>query len=180
MARRPRGTLPQLQSDTVLFGHIASRLEGVDQDRLDAWAKELGIQPGAEVLRRRPVDANRLKGRGRAASAVRPWLLLDWREFDFFVAAVRLRAETGERQLDQLEQVPGVIELLACGQASELLALVVYQRRHEQEALRMRLAEFGELLSWAEVDDHRQTAAISTLRWLTRDAAEREGLRSPP
>jgi hypothetical protein len=177
MGRHSLGELPLKRSDTVLFGHIASRLEGVDKGGLDAWAQVLGIQPGAEVLRRRPDAAERLQGGPGARSAIRPWLSLDWRELDFFLAIARLRITEDSNQLNQLEAVRGVIELLACRQAGELFVTVVYQRRREQESLKLRLAEFGEVLGWSEVDDHRPAALISTIRALARDAAAREGLR---
>lgn len=174
MSGKAKGTVAQLRSDTVLFGHIAFRLEGLGHDQLDAWADELKIHPRGEALRRKPEASARLEGGPDVEAVIRPWLLLDWQELNFFMAMVKVHVERPSDQLDQLEEVPGVIDLFACDGSAELIALVVYERRRDKESLHLRLSEFGQVASWNEVSDHRPTAAISTLRGLTSEAANRE------
>jgi hypothetical protein len=177
MGRRTKGDLAQRRSDTLLFAHIAARMEGVDRGALDAWADRLGLEVDAEAIRHKPAAAERLDGRDHLA-IVRPWLSVDWRALDFFFAIVDLEGATTEQELRQIEAIPGVIDLFAILDEAQLVAHVVYERLQDRESLRVKLGEFCQITSWREVAQHRPGAAISTARRLATEAADREHLRT--
>ena len=186
MGRLPRGDENQPRTDAALFGHIAYKLEGKKGKELDAWAQALGIDVGADGLRKAPLHSARLQQASGRRPALRPWLAVDWIELNFFVVSARLRLERGDEEgerrsrgdeaLDQLVRLPGVVDLHSLGEGALAQLIVVYEHRQEREALKRRLGEFGLLESWEEVDSHRPEAAISTSRALALEAAGREGL----
>jgi hypothetical protein len=176
MPRRPQGTDSQPRTDAALFAHLAYKLEGINLADLEPWAKDLGLKVGVDALRKASSRAARLADRPTPSAAVRPALWIDWAELNFYVAIVRLRLDGGPAAIDQLEGVSGVVELFGLDGGGEALAVVIYERYHDEEALKVRLAEFGEIVTWEAVRDQRPTAAISTLRSLAREAAARENL----
>jgi hypothetical protein len=176
MARHPVGTIRQPLTDTVLFAHIASRLENVGNNDLGAWALGLGLQAGPQAIRGAPRTATRLIGVAAPGRAIRPWALIDYEALNFFMAVARLQIPGGEAVLDRLEQVRGVIDLLCVKENTEIIATVIYERRHEMNALQSVLVEFGKITEWQQVEDSRPTAALSTFRRLAQAAAAAEGL----
>jgi hypothetical protein len=174
----PRPADGPARTDTALFGHIAYKLEGMRLADLDQWAEGVGIEVDAEALRRAPAKSARLAERPGRERALRPGLRIDWRALDFFVALVRLRIASAGA-VDQLESARGVIDVFSLEADREALVVVVYERRHDREALELKLAEFGQVLAWESVQDHRPGAAISTFRAFAREAAMREGLLLP-
>lgn len=176
MARTPVGTRAQPLSDTALFAHVASRLEDVGVRRLGSWAAELGVLAGPLAIRRAPFTAERLADAPERERAVRRWALVDYDALDLFLAVVTLRCSGARRAaLDGIEQLKGVIELLRLVDG-QLLAMVVYERRSDQRALRTALSEFADIESWRVVEERRPLAAISTFRQLALDAARHEQL----
>ncbi len=175
MARRPDGTDLQPRTDTALFAALAYRLEGVEVDKLNEWARQLGVAVGADGLRNAVKHSVRLQRTGGGGRAVQPWLLLDWRALDLFAAVVRLRlGRAGPSELAALERVKGIAELFVCGASAT--AVVVYERRSDRDALRARLEDFAVIDAWEEIEESRPRALIGTLRGLAREAAERERL----
>jgi hypothetical protein len=177
MTRTPVGTIPQPRSDTALFAHIAMRLENVAVKRLDEWAQELGIRVGAKALRGAPRTAARLLNAPGASRVVRRWALVDFDVLNFFAALVTLRIERRESTtMSRLEQVSGVIELLPVEHSQEVFAVVIFERRSDQCALKSMLTEFGDIVDWRPIEEQRPRAAINTFRSLALAAAERERL----
>jgi hypothetical protein len=172
MARTPVGTDRQPRTDTALFAHIAAKLEGVGVRQLGAWAAELGLLAGAEAIRRAPSTAERLDAISDRRRVVRRWALIDYDALDLFVAVVTLSCSGArEAALRGLERVRGVIDLLALEDGRTVLAIVVYERRQDQRALRTALGEFADVGAWRVVDERRPLAAISTFRTLALKAA---------
>lgn len=177
MTRPSVGTVRQPRSDTALFAHVAMRLEDVHVKQMNEWARKLGIRVGAKALREAPKTAERLPSTADANRVVRPWALVDYAALDFFTALVTLRVERRERTtMDRLEQVSGVVELLAVERSQEMQALVIFERLSDKRALEAGLAEFADIVDWRAIDDRRPRAAIATFRSLALRAAEREQL----
>jgi hypothetical protein len=177
IGQRPRGNENQLLTDTALFGHIAARLEGVVEDDLPGWAAKLGIDVGANALRKSPNHATRI-GASAGRSVLRKSLAIDWASLNFFSATARLRLH-GSDDFQRLAAVPGVVDLYLLEGALALL-IVVYERLNDQRALESGLRAFGELESWERIESYRHDALQRTSREFARRAAEREGLlRSP-
>ncbi|HEX8745184.1 MAG TPA: hypothetical protein VF712_18810 [Thermoleophilaceae bacterium] len=72
--------------------------------------------------------------------------------------------------------MPGVAHLIRL-EASDLLAIVIFERRADQLRLRARLGELATVVSWEQIDAQTQEPAVRTWRWLAQRAAETEGLR---
>jgi hypothetical protein len=178
MGQRPRGKDNQPHTDTALFGHIAYKLEEKNLKELESWAEELEIDVGPDGLRKARRQATRLRDRPGRRPALRDWLMVDWGELNFFVVSVRLRLEP-RTAIDQLGEVPGVVDLYSLEEGTLAQLIAIYERRHDREALERKLEEFGRILAWEDVDSHHPEAAISTSRALSREAAAREGLRLP-
>jgi hypothetical protein len=177
MARGPDGTDTQPRTDTALFAFLAAKLEGIQTGGLKTWAQELGVSVGADAIRNAVHHAARLDRLVDRRSAARPWVLADWRALDFFSALVRLElGDVGEESAGRLEAIPGVVDLYLLEGGAEAVALVVFERRHERDALKGRLEEFGRILDWQMVEEQRPGAAITTFRGLALSAAAREGL----
>jgi hypothetical protein len=68
-----------------------------------------------------------------------------------------------------------VTHLLRTGTA-RALAIVIYERRSDEQALRAGLAEFSRIVRWEVLENHDETPAVGTWRALARRAAEREQL----
>jgi hypothetical protein len=180
MTRRPVGTRRQPLSDTALFAHVASRLEHVSVRRLDDWLAELGLAVGADAVRRAPGTAARLAGAFDPGAAIRPWALVDYAALDLFLAAITLRfAGSRSHVLAGLERVDGVVDVLGVHARNEALLIAVFERRHDRTALEQRLGEFGDVLDWRDIDEHRPTAAITTFRSLAQTAGRAERLSAP-
>jgi hypothetical protein len=179
MARQADGIRPQPETDTALFAHLAYKLEGVATGGLNDWAQQLGIRVRADALRNAPRHAARLEGVADPRSVVRPWLLPEWRALNFFMAAVRVELPRAEPAAAKaLEIIAGVIEVFAWERGA--LAIVVYERRSDRDALRARLEDFAEIESWQEIESHRPQAVIDTFRALALQAAAKERLLEEP
>jgi hypothetical protein len=175
--RRTKGDKAQRHSDTQLFAYIATRLGGVDNSALDAWADQLGLDLDGEAIRHKPAAAERLNGRDHLA-VIRPWLSVDWRALDFFFAIIDLEGEPTEQELREIEAIAGVIDLFVILDEHRLIAHVIYERLQDRERLRVKLGEFGAIKGWREVAQHRPGGAVSTARMLATEAADREHLRT--
>jgi hypothetical protein len=175
VGRHPLGSDRQNRTDTALFGHIAYKLEGVRLSGLEGWAEDLGILVGTDALRKAPENSLRLQGRPQRRSALRASLTIDWSALNLFSAVVRLRI-ADRNAIAQLERVTGVVDLYGVAGGQTAVLVVVYERLHDQEALKRRLSEFGEMLDWDQVESHRPDAVIRTSRAFAREAAQREGL----
>jgi hypothetical protein len=177
MTRPPVGTVTQPRSDTALFAHVAMRLENVQVERLEEWARELGIRIGVKALREAPQTTERLLSAADAGRAVHRWALIDYAALNFFTALVTLRVERRERMtLSRLEQVSGVVDLLAVEHSREVLALVIFERLSDKRVLEGVLGEFGDIVDWRPIEEQRPRAAIGTFRSLALAAAGRERL----
>jgi hypothetical protein len=175
MSRTPVGTTQQARSDTALFAHIAWQLEGGRTNRVAEMGRTLGIGVGENAIRKAPNAASRLEP-PNTRIALRRWCLIDLEALDFFEALVKLRlAAPQDASYRGLAEVAGVTHLLRTGPA-RALAIVIYERRSDEQALRAGLAEFARIVSWEVLESHDETPAIVTWRALARRAAEREGL----
>jgi hypothetical protein len=175
MSRTPVGTTQQARSDTALFAHIAWQLEGGRTDRVAEMGRTLGIAAGDNAIRKAPNAAGRLE-RPNGRTALRRWCLVDLEALDFFEALVELRlAASYDAGYRGLAGVAGVTHLLRTGTA-RALAIVIYERRFDEQALRVGLAEFARIVRWEVLENHDETPAVGTWRALARRAAEREGL----
>jgi len=179
MSRTPVGTTQQPRSDTALFAHVAWRLEGGRTDRIAEMGRTLGIAVGDNAIRKAPSTAARLEhGDGRIA--LRQWYLVDLQALDFFEALVELQlAQRHDSAYRGLAGVAGVTHLLRAG-TERILALVIYERQSDEQALRARLGEFAKIVRWEVLEDHDETPAVGTWRALARQAAERERLITNP
>lgn len=179
MSRTPVGTTQQPRSDTALFAHVAWRLEGGRTDRIAEMGRTLGIAVGDNAIRKAPSTAARLEHRdGRIA--VRRWCLVDLEVLNFFEAIVELQlAELRDTAYRGLTGVPGVTHLLRTD-IERVLAIVIYERRSDEQALRASLGEFAKIVRWEVLEDHDATPAVGTWRALARQAAERERLITNP
>ena len=178
MARQADGTRPQPETDTALFAHLAYKLEGVATAKLNEWARQLGVRVRVDALRNAPRHAVRLDGLVDRGSVARPWLLPDWQTLNFFMAAVRLKlSETQLAATTPLETIVGVIEVFAWRGGA--LAIVVYERRSDRNALRARIEDFAEIENWQEIESHRPRGVVTTFRGLALQAAARERLLEP-
>lgn len=175
MSRTPDGTVPQPRSDTALFAHYAYRLEGAKTGELNRWAERAGLAVGRDALRNAPRHAMRLDGTEDRDAVVAPWLRIDWAALDFFMAMVRLRpVGFGKSDLDALEKLEGVVDVYVMGETA--VVIVVFERRSDRDSLRLRLGDFGRIIDWEEVHEHRPGALATTFRSLARAASVREGL----
>ncbi|HVY79067.1 MAG TPA: hypothetical protein VG898_11225 [Solirubrobacterales bacterium] len=175
MSRTPDGTVPQPRSDTALFAHYAYKLEDAKTHDLNRWASRVGLAVGRDALRNAPKHAARLDRAADRDAVAAPWLRVDWHALDFFMAMVRLQLIAPRKSdLDSLEGLEGIVDLYVAGETA--LAIVVFERRSDRESLRLRLGDFGTILDWDEVDEHRPGALTSTFRGLARAASLREGL----
>jgi hypothetical protein len=179
MSRTPVGTTQQSRSDTALFAHVAWRLEGGRTDQIAEMGRTLGIAVGDNAIRKAPNTAARLEHRdGRIA--LRRWCLVDLEALNFFEALVELRlAEPHDTAYRGLAGVAGVTHLLRTA-IERALAIVIYERRSDELALRAKLGEFARIVRWEVVKDHDETPAVGTWRALARQAAERERLIASP
>jgi len=173
MSRTPVGTIQQPRSDTALFAHVAWQLEGGRIAALPEMRHTLGVGVGDNAIRKALRTAARLESRD-GSKALRPWCLVDLEALDFFEALVELRLSTPD-DAAHLAGVMGVTHLLRVN-AERVLAVVVYERRSSERALRASLEEHAQIVRWEVLDDHDQTPAISTWRALARQAAGRERL----
>lgn len=178
MARRAVGTRPQPESDTALFAHVAYRLEGRTTAEIASYASEvLRIKTGENAIRKAPATSARLSERAEPERAVRPWVRVDLAAFDLFSALVRVRS-SHPGVYHGIDQITGVVQVLRLEAVGDIVALVVYERRSEQVRIRARLEELGEVVSWEVIADQTEDPAVETWQALTRQAADREGLRA--
>lgn len=179
MSRTPVGTTQQARSDTALFAHVVWRLEGGGNNRAAEIGRTLGIAVGDNAIRKAPSTAARLEHKdGRIA--VRRWCLVDLEALNFFEALVELRlAEPHDTAYRGLAGVAGVTHVLRTG-TDRALAIAIYERRSDEQALRAGLGEFARIVRWEALQDHDETPAVGTWRALARQAAERERLVTNP
>lgn len=131
MGAPTKGTVSQPLSDTALFAHIAFNLEDKKLHEYPGWAGRLGVGVGKSAVRDAPATAARLDGVPDRQVAVRPWVDVDWRRLDFFVALVRLAIPGDAGAIDLLEAVPGVVSVCRLTAGDEVVATVVYERRSD-------------------------------------------------
>jgi hypothetical protein len=140
-------------------------------------ALELGIAVGETAIRKAPGTSPRIQGT-TAKDALRSWILIDLEVLDFFEALVAVRlADSPDMAYRALAGVPGVSELLRTGPRLAY-AIVIYDRRSEERALRARIEEFAHVDRWEVIQHHDRAPALATWRTLARRAADRERLLS--
>jgi hypothetical protein len=159
-------------SGTALFAHIAYQLAGVPLAELDSWLESAGIAVGAQIVRKAGATSSRVAGR----RALYPSVRVDLDVLDLFCAVVRLKTTGGI--FDEVADLPGVVELLHVEASGDLLVVVVYEQRSDQQQLRARLAEHGEVMSWEQCDAQTQAPAAATWRQFAANAAVAEGLNA--
>jgi len=163
MTRAPVGTTQQARSDTALFAHVAWRLEGGRTDRIAEMGRTLDIAVGENAIRKAPSTAARLEHQ-RGRIAVRRWCLVDLEALDFFEALTELHlVNPPDPAYRGLAGVAGVTHLLRTG-TERALAIVIYERRSNEQALRASLGEFAQIVRWEVVNDHNETPAVGTWR----------------
>jgi hypothetical protein len=195
VARPSVGNIPQTESRTALFAHIAGRLAGVPvAAQVDFFRSELRVaigRDGADAVaasHRHPDPRKRRRGRAPGqprpdvspeSAALRDWLLVEELKLDLDLAIVRFPGAGAKqgRLLQALTRLAGVRQVFELTERRDLLAVLLFDGRRDRRRLRAELEELADVMVWEDIESESSLPAVTTWARLAQAAATNEGFR---